>query len=269
MDSRSRCQGLSKRNSRVERRTCGHKPSKIHLSLRFLLFGLLLLFVARHCVLGLYDLADLTRVLLLLCSKTANVRSCTIPDHRRTLAKYLYAPRQQTPSAPTVPTARSACSLAFRADTRRYSDSLLGIGRGADAAIVTGDIVKPESMYASGLQVKWRRVKSTMAPASRTLIHPHSPLPIPEPRGRTPVHPLVHTLRFTVPAPQTMTSISIRGNKMEIETRTHRHRHHQRHHHPASGMSKPSSRIFALTLVIVCAGVVVVLAVGLGIAPTR
>jgi hypothetical protein len=38
--------------------TSRHKPSTNLLVLRSLLIGLLLLFVARHRVLGLYDLAD-------------------------------------------------------------------------------------------------------------------------------------------------------------------------------------------------------------------
>ena len=55
----SRCQGLSKRKSKVEcRKTIRYRPSEIRVW-RFLMFGLLLFLVARHHALGLYGLANL------------------------------------------------------------------------------------------------------------------------------------------------------------------------------------------------------------------
>jgi len=153
--SRSRRQGLSKPNPKVGRRkTRRQKPSKTLLVLRFLLFGLLLLFVARHCVLALYDFTDLAHVLLLLrTSKTADVRPSAISNHRRALAEHFQAPRYRLRP---LPSARSTRSLAVRVDTRRYSDSPIDIGSGADAAVVTGGIVKVEAMYTSGLKVTLR-----------------------------------------------------------------------------------------------------------------
>jgi hypothetical protein len=180
--SRSGRQGLSKRKSKVERRKTGrHKPSEIFLVLRFLLFGLLLLFVARCRVLGRYDLANLAHGMLWLwSSKTADVRPSTIPNHRGALAKHLQAPRQQTP--PAAPAPGSTRSLAVRANTLRYSDSPLNVGGSADAAAVTGGIVKVEAMYASGLKVEMRRARSALAPAPRTPIHPY-------PHSRSHSHP--------------------------------------------------------------------------------
>ena len=186
--SRSRRQGLSKRESEVERRkTRRQEPSEILLVLLLPLVGLLLLFIARHRVLGLHDLADLAHVLLLWrrgSTKTADARPSAIPNHRRALAEHLQAPRQQTPSAPTAPAARSTRSLAIRVDTLRYSDPPLDIGGGVDAAVVTGGIVKVEATYASGLKVKLRWARSTLAPAPRTPIHPHPhPHSHPHPRA--------------------------------------------------------------------------------------
>jgi len=160
----------------VERRkTRRQKPSETLLVLLFLLVGLLLLFVARHRVLALYGFADLAHVLLLWrgSTKTAETRPSAIPNHRRALAEHLQAPRQQTPSAPTAPAAHSTRSLATRVGTWRYSDSPLDIGGGADVAVVTGGVVKVETMYASGLKVELRWVRSTLAPAARTPIHPY------------------------------------------------------------------------------------------------
>ena len=94
---------LSKQKSKVERRkTSRHKSSEV-LVLRFLLFGLLLFFVARYHVLGLYDLADLAHMLLLLrSSMTADVRPSAKPDYRRALA--------QVPPAPW-PFVRALCGI--------------------------------------------------------------------------------------------------------------------------------------------------------------
>ena len=112
-----------------------NQPSRVLLVLRFLLFTLLFFFVARHRVLGLYDLADLVHVWQ---------RLSAIPNHRRALAKHLQALRQWTLFAPVAPTAHSAHSLAVRADVGRYSNP--PFGSGAHAAVFTGGIVKLEAM---------------------------------------------------------------------------------------------------------------------------
>ena len=153
--SPTRRQRLSKRESKLEgRQASGHKPSEILLVLRFLFFVLLLFFVARYHVLGLYDLADLAHMLLLLrSSKTADVRPPAIPNYRRALAEHLQTPRQQTPSAPAAPAARSARSLAVRADTLWYGDAPFDVGAGVGAAVAIDGVVKLESMLAGGLKV--------------------------------------------------------------------------------------------------------------------
>jgi len=71
--------------------------------------------------------------------------------------------------------------------TRRYSDSPLDIGGGADAAVVTGGVVKVETMYASVLKVelRWRDRLWLLLPGRQSIPIPiPTPIPIPEPRTR-------------------------------------------------------------------------------------
>jgi len=181
--SRGRRQGLSKRESKVERRkTRRQEPSEILLVLLFPLVGLLLLFVARHRVLGLRDLADLAHVLLLLwrrrSTKTADTRPSAVPNHRRALAEHLQAPRQQAPSTPAAPAARSTRSLAARVDTLRYSDSPLDIGGGVDAAVVTSQSRSHVCQWFEG-EVEMGEIDSGSCSQDANPSLPPSPLPSP------------------------------------------------------------------------------------------